>query len=69
MKKIINTIAEIITAKVKVAWFEIVATGKATAKTIVKTLNGILYEVTAKPDTNGNIAIHNLAIQGLLFNI
>ena len=69
MKKIINTIAEILTKTVKLAWIEVVATGKATAKTIVKTLNGILYEVTAKPDNNGNIAIHNLAIQGLLFNI
>jgi hypothetical protein len=69
MKKNIITIIEVIQRAVKAAWIEIVATGKATAKTIVKTLNGILYEVTAKTDTNGNIAIHNLAIQGLLFNI
>lgn len=68
MKKIINTIAEIITAKVKVAWFEFVTTGKA-VKTIIKTFGGILYEVTAKPDNNGKISKHNLSIQGLLFNI
>ena len=69
MKKQVITIIEIISKAVKAAWIEVVKAGKTNIKTIVKTFGGGLFEITAKPNTNGNIAIHNLAIQGLLFNI
>lgn len=68
MKKNIITIIEVIQRAVKAAWIEIVKAGKTNIKTIVKTLGGGLYEITAKRNTDGKVEKHNIAIQGLLFN-